>query len=134
MNKGFVLRSNADTAHVFTCICICSEKLSVYSNYLYGWIKNGHIRKNLTKNCEPQRYSWGTQKKKKKRSIYRNNIMIMIMIMIIIKIIISFIIINCPSSGTTLQGMVAWTEKAIPALPFKPASLCLCTGTHFCTS
>ena len=27
--------------------------------------KNGHIRKNLTQNGEPQRYSWGTQKKKK---------------------------------------------------------------------
>ena len=27
---------------------------------------NGHIRKNLTKNGEPQRSSWGTQKKKKK--------------------------------------------------------------------
>ena len=38
-------------------------------DYLNGWIKkNGHIRKNLTqKNGEPQRYSWGTQKKKKKK-------------------------------------------------------------------
>ena len=39
-------------------------------DYLNGWIKNGHIRKNLTNNGEPQRYRWGTQKKKKKRSIY----------------------------------------------------------------
>ena len=29
--------------------------------------KNGHIRKNLTQSGEPQRYSWGTQKKKKKK-------------------------------------------------------------------
>ena len=28
-------------------------------------LKNGHIRKNLTQSGEPQRYSWGTQKKKK---------------------------------------------------------------------
>ena len=26
-------------------------------------LKNGHIRKSLTKNGEPQRYSWGTKKK-----------------------------------------------------------------------
>ena len=30
-------------------------------------LKNGHIRKNLTKDGEPQRSSWGTQKKKKKK-------------------------------------------------------------------
>ena len=34
-------------------------------DYLNGWIKNSHIRKNLTQNDEPQKYSWGTQKKKK---------------------------------------------------------------------
>ena len=34
-------------------------------DYLCSWIKNGHIRKNLTQNGEPQRYSWETQKKKK---------------------------------------------------------------------
>ena len=28
---------------------------------------NGHIHKNLTKNGEPQRLSWGMQKKKKKK-------------------------------------------------------------------
>ena len=33
-------------------------------DYLSGWIKNGHIGKNLTENGEPQRYSWGMQKKK----------------------------------------------------------------------
>ena len=33
---------------------------------LSGWIKNGHTRKNLTPNGEPQRYSLGTQKKKKR--------------------------------------------------------------------
>ena len=32
---------------------------------MVGFI-NGHICKNLTQNGEPQRYSWGTQKKKKK--------------------------------------------------------------------
>ena len=37
-----------------------------YLSGLNGWIKNGHIRKNLTRNGEPQRYSWVTQKKKKK--------------------------------------------------------------------
>ena len=31
-------------------------------DYLNGWIKKGHVRKNLTRNGEPQRYSWGTQK------------------------------------------------------------------------
>ena len=34
-------------------------------DYLNGWIKNGHIRKNLTQNGEPQS-SWGMQKMKKK--------------------------------------------------------------------
>ena len=29
-------------------------------------LKNSHIGKNLTQNGEPQRYSWGTQKKKEK--------------------------------------------------------------------
>ena len=28
-------------------------------------LKNGHRRKNITRNCEPQRYSWEMQKKKK---------------------------------------------------------------------
>ena len=31
--------------------------------------KNGHIHKNLTENCDPQRSSWGTQKKKKKKML-----------------------------------------------------------------
>ena len=30
-------------------------------------LKNGHIRKNLTQSGEHQRYSWGTQKKKKQK-------------------------------------------------------------------
>ena len=30
-------------------------------------LKNGHIRKNLSQNDEPQRYSWGMQKMKKKK-------------------------------------------------------------------
>ena len=30
---------------------------------MVGLKKNGHIRKNLTQSGEPQRYSWGTQKK-----------------------------------------------------------------------
>ena len=37
-------------------------------DYANGCIrKKGHIHKNLTQNGEPQRYSWGTQKKKKKK-------------------------------------------------------------------
>ena len=32
-------------------------------------LRNGHIRKNLTKNGEPQRYSSGTLKRKKKKKI-----------------------------------------------------------------
>ena len=43
-------------------------------DYLNGWIKkNGHIRKNLSQNGEPQRYSWGRQKKKKKRKKNKKN-------------------------------------------------------------
>ena len=34
---------------------------------LMVWLENGHIRKNLTQSGEPQRYSWGTQQKKKKK-------------------------------------------------------------------
>ena len=30
-------------------------------------LKNGHICKNLTQNGDPQRSSWGVQKKKKKK-------------------------------------------------------------------
>ena len=54
--------------------CIKGYQSSFFSsmktecNYLNGWIKkNGHIRKNLARNGEPQRYSWGTQKKKMSR-------------------------------------------------------------------
>ena len=38
-------------------------------DYLDGWIKKkkNHIRKHLIQNGEPQRYSWGTQEKKKFR-------------------------------------------------------------------
>ena len=41
-------------------------------DYLNGWIKNGHIHKNLTESGEAQKYSWGTNKKKKKvqNSVY----------------------------------------------------------------
>ena len=28
-------------------------------------LRNGHVRKNLIQNDEPQRYSWDTQNKKK---------------------------------------------------------------------
>ena len=38
-------------------------------DYLNGWIKNGQIRKNLTQNGELKSYSWGTQKKKKKKFV-----------------------------------------------------------------
>ena len=29
-------------------------------DYLNGWTKQGHIRKNLTQNREPQRHNWLT--------------------------------------------------------------------------
>ena len=32
-------------------------------DYLNGCIKNGHVSKNLTQYSEPQRYSWGVQKR-----------------------------------------------------------------------
>ena len=32
-------------------------------------LKNGYTCKNLTQNVEPQRYSWGTQKKEKKNRV-----------------------------------------------------------------
>ena len=32
-------------------------------------LKNGHIHKNLTQNGEPQKSSWGVQKKKKKKRL-----------------------------------------------------------------
>ena len=34
-------------------------------DYLNGWIKNGHIGKNLTKKGEPQRYSWECKRKRR---------------------------------------------------------------------
>ena len=34
-------------------------------------LENGHRCKNLTQNGEPQRQSWGTQKKKKKKIVCR---------------------------------------------------------------
>ena len=40
--------------------------------YLNGWIKNGHLRKNLTQNSEPQRSSWGTKKKRSKERQLHN--------------------------------------------------------------
>ena len=30
-------------------------------------LRNGHIRKNRTRNGEPQRYGWGLKKKKKEK-------------------------------------------------------------------
>ena len=50
-------------------------------------LKNGHIRKNLTKNGEPQRYSWGTQKKKKKIMVLLLMILMMVKVMIILVMI-----------------------------------------------
>ena len=40
-----------------------SPSMKMECDYLNGWIKNGHMRKNLTQNSEPKRSSWGTQKK-----------------------------------------------------------------------
>ena len=42
-------------------------------DYLNDWIENGHIRKNLTQNGEPKRYSWGTQKKKEEKKKKKND-------------------------------------------------------------
>ena len=39
-------------------------------DYLSGGFKNGHIHNDLTQNGEPQRYSCGTQKKKRKKPAY----------------------------------------------------------------
>ena len=35
-------------------------------DYLCGWIRNGHIHKNLTKNGEPQRYSWEHRRRRRR--------------------------------------------------------------------
>ena len=42
-------------------------------DHLNGWIKNGLLRKNLTQNCEPQRYYWGTQKKTKNHDFHNSD-------------------------------------------------------------
>ena len=34
------------------------QSMKMECDYLYGWIKNGHISKNLTKTGRPQRHSW----------------------------------------------------------------------------
>ena len=33
--------------------------------YLSGWIRNGHISKNLTQNGEPQSSSWGMKRRRR---------------------------------------------------------------------
>ena len=38
-------------------------------DYLYGWIKNGHIRKNLTQNGEPQVIAGITEEEEKKKKL-----------------------------------------------------------------
>ena len=40
-----------------------APSLKTECDYPNGWTKNGHIRKNLKQKGEPQRSSWGTQKK-----------------------------------------------------------------------
>ena len=42
----------------FWVIPVTWKSTKTECNYLNSWIKNGHIRKNLTQNGEPQRYSW----------------------------------------------------------------------------
>ena len=41
-------------------LCTLNVSLSIKTecDYLYGWTKNGQIRKNLTQNGDTQRYSW----------------------------------------------------------------------------
>ena len=50
---------------------MCFSKLHRYTKtecgYFNGWIKKWSHMQNLTKDGEPQRSSWGTQKKKKKK-------------------------------------------------------------------
>ena len=41
--------------------------MKVEYDYLSGWIKKQSHMQNLTQNGEPQRSSWRTQKKKKKK-------------------------------------------------------------------
>ena len=41
-----------------------SSSMETEYDYPNGWIKNGHIRKNLTYNGEPQRSSWGTMRRR----------------------------------------------------------------------
>ena len=47
---------------------VVGESMKTECDYLNGWMKNGHIRKSLSQNGEPQRYRRGRQKKKKKLS------------------------------------------------------------------
>ena len=68
-------RNKSDTSHdVRRTICLHDTKKETRAleytpstktecDNLNGWIKDGHIRKNLTQNGEPQRYSWRPQKK-----------------------------------------------------------------------
>ena len=78
-NRGLVcahMHSIAQTQKILTFMSLAGECqqpkhtqhapfMKTECDYLNGWNKNGHIRKNLTQKGEPQIYSWGTQKKKK---------------------------------------------------------------------
>ena len=70
-------------------------------DYLNGWIKNGHILKNFTQNGESQRYSWGTQKKKK-RQICLNSFTC------------STLLMGLPVLALTLKIKVSGTQKSHP--------------------
>ena len=44
------------------CLITAASTKTNVTTLMVGLKKNGYIRKNLTQNGEPQRYSWGTQK------------------------------------------------------------------------
>ena len=59
MSKAGECRQQKHTQH--------AQLTKTKCDYLNGWLKNGHMRRNLTQNGEPQRYSLWAQKKKKEK-------------------------------------------------------------------
>ena len=65
---------------------------------LMAGLKNGHIRKNLTQSGEPQRYSWGTQKKTKQNKTKKKTTLLLLLLQLLCAVCerrISFEISNC---------------------------------------
>ena len=79
-NRGLVCAHMHSIAHTLKILTFMSQTSECWQqktcphapstkmecDYLNGWIKNGHICKHLTQTGEPQRCSWGMQKKRKK--------------------------------------------------------------------